>query len=181
MGTNVNITTQRNASDSARLDHMRLVTEILTLLKGHGITTAQVRHINAVIAAANQICDEFGRPDQIAAPGSGLIAWACSDGVGMSSVFMARRLSAHAGLRFPGHRIRMSPRIHDPDDFGRCLGLLEAVPELREHVPKMAEHGKVWTAYVAHWAEMEALYQEEFRLGRAPKLAALMKRLQESA
>ena len=23
-------------------------------------------------------------------------------------------------------------------------GLLEAVPELREHVPKMAEHGKVW-------------------------------------
>jgi UTP:GlnB (protein PII) uridylyltransferase len=85
-------------------------------------------------------------------------------------------------LRFPGHRIKDEPaHPYDPDDFGRCLGLLEAVPELREHVPKMAEHGKVWTAYVAHWAEMEALYQEEFPLGRAPKLAALMKLLQESA
>ena len=168
--------------DGLHIEQMRLVTEILNLLKGHGAMTVQPRHINAVIAAANLICDEFGRADQVAAPGSGLVAWACSDRVGMSSVFMARRLSAHAGLRFPGHRIKDEPaHPYDPDDFGRCLGLLEAVPELREHVPKMAEHGKVWTTYVAHWAEMEALYQEESPLGRAPKLAALMKRLQESA
>ena len=182
MGTNVNITTQRNASDSARLDQMRLVTEILSLLKGHGITTVQVRHINAVIDAANRICDEFGRPDRIAAPGSGLIAWACSDEVGMSSVFMARRLAPLAGLQFPGHRIPDEPAYpYDPSDFGRCMGLLDAVPELRLHIAKMAEYGKVWAAYVEHWAEMEALYQEESPLGRAPKLAALMKRLQGSA
>ena len=181
MGTNVNITTQRNASDSARLDQMRLVTEILSLLKGHGITTVQVRHINAVIDAANRICDEFGRPDRIAAPGSGLIAWACSDEVGMSSVFMARRLAPLAGLQFPGHRIPDEPaHPYDPDDFGRCLGLLEAVPELREHVPKMAEHGKVWAAYVEHWDELETLYKEESIGENAPKLYARMKELQRA-
>ena len=181
MGTNVNITTQRNASDSARLDQMRLVTEILSLLKGHGITTVQVRHINAVIDAANRICDEFGRPDRIAAPGSGLIAWACSDEVGMSSVFMARRLSAHAGLRFPGHRIKDEPaHPYDPDDFGRCLGLLEAVPELRLHIAKMAEYGKVWAAYVEHWDELETLYKEESIGENAPKLYARMKELQRA-
>ena len=168
--------------DGLHIEQMRLVAEILNLLKGHGVTTVQPRHINAVIEAANRICDEFGRADQVAAPGSGLVAWACSDEVGMSSVFMARRLSAHAGLRFPGHRIKDEPaHPYDPDDFGRCLGLLEAVPELRLHIAKMAEYGKVWAAYVEHWAEMEALYQEESPLGRAPKLAALMKRLQESA
>ena len=176
MGTNVNITTQRNASDSARLDQMRLVTEILSLLKGHGITTVQVRHINAVIDAANRICDEFGRPDRIAAPGSGLIAWACSDEVGMSSVFMARRLAPLAGLQFPGHRIPDEPAYpYDPSDFGRCMGLLDAVPELRLHIAKMAEYGKVWAAYVEHWDALETLFGEN-----APKLYARMKELQRA-
>ena len=181
MGTNVNITTQRNASDSARLDQMRLVTEILSLLKGHGITTVQVRHINAVIDAANRICDEFGRPDRIAAPGSGLIAWACSDEVGMSSVFMARRLAPLAGLQFPGHRIPDEPAYpYDPSDFGRCMGLLDAVPELRLHIAKMAEYGKVWAAYVEHWDALETLYKEESIGENAPKLYARMKELQRA-
>ena len=162
--------------DGLHIEQMRLVTEILNLLKGHGAMTVQPRHINAVIAAANLICDEFGRADQVAAPGSGLVAWACSDRVGMSSVFMARRLSAHAGLRFPGHRIKDEPaHPYDPDDFGRCLGLLEAVPELREHVPKMAEYGKVWAAYVEHWDALETLFGEN-----APKLYARMKELQRA-
>ena len=162
--------------DGLHIEQMRLVTEILNLLKGHGAMTVQPRHINAVIAAANLICDEFGRADQVAAPGSGLVAWACSDEVGMSSVFMARRLSAHAGLRFPGHRIKDEPaHPYDPDDFGRCLGLLEAVPELREHVPKMAEYGKVWAAYVEHWDALETLFGEN-----APKLYARMKELQRA-
>ena len=162
--------------DGLHIEQMRLVTEILNLLKGHGAMTVQPRHINAVIEAANRICDEFGRADQVAAPGSGLVAWACSDRVGMSSVFMARRLSAHAGLRFPGHRIKDEPaHPYDPDDFGRCLGLLEAVPELREHVPKMAEYGKVWAAYVEHWDALETLFGEN-----APKLYARMKELQRA-
>jgi hypothetical protein len=74
--------------DGLCIEQMRLVAEILNLLKGHGVTTVQLRHINAVIEAANRICDEFGRADQVAAPGSGLVAWACSDSVGMSSVYM---------------------------------------------------------------------------------------------
>ena len=167
--------------DGLHIEQMRLVTEILNLLKGHGAMTVQPRHINAVIDAANRICDEFGRPDRIAAPGSGLVAWACSDRVGMSSVFMARRLAPLAGLQFPGHRIPDEPaHPYDPDDFGRCLGLLEAVPELREHVPKMAEHGKVWAAYVEHWDELETLYKEESIGENAPKLYARMKELQRA-
>ena len=167
--------------DGLHIEQMRLVTEILNLLKGHGAMTVQQRHINAVIDAANRICDEFGRADQVAAPGSGLVAWACSDSVGMSSVYMARRLAPVAGLRFPGHRIPDEPaHPYDPSDFGRCLGLLDAVPEIRPYIAKMAEYGKVWAAYVEHWDELETLYKEESIGENAPKLYARMKELQRA-
>ncbi|TXH46878.1 MAG: hypothetical protein E6Q97_28515 [Desulfurellales bacterium] len=165
--------------DGLCIEQMHLVAEILNLLKGHGVTTVQLRHINAVIEAANRICDEFGRADQVAAPGSGLVAWACSDSVGMSSVYMARRLAPVAGLRFPGHRIPDEPaHPYDPSDFGRCLGLLDAVPEIRPYIAKMAEYGKVWAAYVEHWDELETLYKEESTGEQAPKLYARMQELQ---
>ena len=60
---------------------------------------------------------------------------------------------------------------------GRCLGLLEAVPELRPHLPAMADESPVWAALVARWDELERLFAEEAPTGRCPKLYALMKEL----
>jgi hypothetical protein len=166
-----------------KLDQMQLVCDIGRLLSDkHGVVDVSSRHMNAIIDAANRLCDEFNRDDITAAAGAGLAAWFGSDHVGMSSVFMARRLAPLAGLVCPPHRIRDEPAYpHDPSDFWRCLKLLEAVPELAEHIPAMAAHGPIWSAYVEHWAEMTALYADEEPTGTAPKLYALMKRLQKES
>lgn len=163
-----------------KLDQLQLVCNIGKLLaEKHGVVDVSARHMNAIIDAANRLCDEFNRDDITAAAGAGLAAWFGSDHVGMSSAFMARRLAPLAGLVCPLHRIRDEFAYpHDPSDFRRCLKLLEAVPGLAEHISAMASRGPIWSAYVEHWAEMTALYAEEEPTGRCPKLFALMERLQ---
>jgi hypothetical protein len=46
---------------------------------------------------------------------------------------------------------------HDAGDFGRCVGLLKTVPELRPRLAKMAEVNRYWAALVSKWDEIEAL------------------------
>lgn len=69
---------------------------------------------------------------------------------------------------------------HDPDDFRRCLLLIERVPEWNSRIGEMAKLGKEWAAVAAHWDEWSALFEEE-RAGRttggwtAPRLYDAMK------
>lgn len=65
----------------------------------------------------------------------------------------------------------------DPSDFRRCMGLLEAVPDMRKHLSAMAKVSAVWAALVARWDELERLYAEESPSGRCPKMYALMREL----
>jgi hypothetical protein len=46
----------------------------------------------------------------------------------------------------------------DGGDLGRCLRLLEAVPEWRARLPEMAAKNDYWGALVKHWDELEALH-----------------------
>lgn len=125
--------------------------------------------ISAIITqAANDIMAEMGRPG--ATPNSGLDEWYNSNDTGLSSRFMAYILSGN-------NRRAEYAHPHDPADFGRCLRLLEAAPELRERLHMMAECTAVWERYVQHWEEMEDLYNKELPTGRAPELYALMHRL----
>jgi hypothetical protein len=75
---------------------------------------------------------------------------------------------------------------HDPDDLNRCLLFLEAVPEAREHLPRMATLNKVWAALVGRWDEIEASFLGE--VGRdwcdahsAPKTYKLMREVIDTA
>lgn len=45
----------------------------------------------------------------------------------------------------------------DPDDFKRCWKLLNAVPELREEFPILANESDVWKALVDNWDELAAM------------------------
>ncbi len=163
-----------------KLEQMQLVCDIGKLLADkHGVVDVSTRHMNAIIDAANRLCDEFNRADVIAPDGGGLAAWFGSDHVGMSSAYMARRLAPLAGLVCPPHRIRDDFAYpHDPSDFWRCLKLLEAAPELAAHISAMAAHGPIWSAYVEHWDELETFYKEESTGEQAPKLYARMQELQ---
>lgn len=63
----------------------------------------------------------------------------------------------------------------DPSDFGRCLGLLVMVPELRSDLHKMKEVSPIWNQVITHWDELERLYYKECETGTCPELYDKMK------
>lgn len=66
---------------------------------------------------------------------------------------------------------------HDPADLNRCLKAMEAIPGLREGLPKVVGLCPEWAPLVARWDEVEALFREEAPSGKCPKTYALMKEL----
>lgn len=48
---------------------------------------------------------------------------------------------------------------HDGGDLGRCIGLLDAVPEYRVRLPEMKTVGPEWVALVANWDELETMHR----------------------
>lgn len=77
-----------------------------------------------------------------------LAEWALSGQTGLSSKFMAAFLS---GMKFDSFRSHPS----DSGDFKRCIGLLNAVPSLRNELPRMAEASPYWEALVSNWDRLE--------------------------
>ena len=63
----------------------------------------------------------------------------------------------------------------DPSDFGRCSRLLAVMPSWRARLGEVAEQYPRWKGLVEHWAELEALYEQELPTGRCPMLYARMK------
>lgn len=82
-----------------------------------------------------------------------LTKWLVSDDVGASSLAMAAILSGNES------RSAFSDHPLDSWDFGRCVRLLDAVPELRERLSMMSSRSAWWAALIAHWDELEALYR----------------------
>ena len=105
-----------------------------------------------------------------------VLAWLGNGQVGMSSKAMALAVCGATG-----------PRNHpwDPDDLNRCLLFLEAVPEARGHMDKVAALSPVWARLVERWSELETSFIGE--VGRdwckarsAPETYKLMQELIEA-
>lgn len=81
-----------------------------------------------------------------------LIEWIASGDTGASSKCLANAMCAlpHDGS-YP----------MDSGDFGRCLRLLDAVPELRGRLNAMRGINEYWNALIENWALLEACYREE--------------------
>jgi len=67
----------------------------------------------------------------------------------------------------------------DPDDLNRCLLMLQAVPEVRDHFDEIAALSPVWERLIERWAEIEASFLEEVGLdwskaNSAPKTYKMM-------
>jgi hypothetical protein len=151
------------------VSQIELVGAILESLDKLGVKSLLERELNTVIRCATEIVNELAKLERKVTPGMGLDAWLVSDHVGSSSAFMASVLTGKLSrdLAYP----------HDPDDFGRCIGLLDACPELREHLPRLLGCGPQWAALVSVWDELEAMYRDEVRTGSAPRLMARMRDL----
>lgn len=100
-----------------------------------------------------------------------ILEWFANGRVGASSKAMAC-----AAADLPHNK----SHPYDPDDLNRCLLLLEAVPEIRDNMNKVAGISATWTKLVARWSEVEQCFLDEVGLNwckahSAPKTYQLMK------
>ena len=106
-----------------------------------------------------------------------VLAWMGTGRVGASSKTMALHLcGSPCDGSYP----------YDPDDLNRCLLFLEAVPEARAKLPKMATLNRKWAALISRWDEIEASFLEEAGLDwckaqRAPNTYRLMREVMDTA
>ncbi|WP_272675416.1 hypothetical protein [Providencia sp. PROV146] len=112
---------------------------------------AEPRYMNAIIKAANLVCEEFKKPLVKTSEGMGLTAWIASDDVGLSSKYMASVLSGQFSA--PNHY------PWDGADLGRCIRLLVAVPELASQLHEMKACSPQWSAVIDNWDKWKELYE----------------------
>lgn len=86
--------------------------------------------------------------------------WLGSGERGISSNCIVEHLTGVPAL---GSRSAFGHHPHDGDDLRRCMLLLEAVPELRSEMPRMASASKEWAALVPHWEELIDLLKRELK------------------
>jgi len=69
----------------------------------------------------------------------------------------------------------------DPDDFRRCMQLLDAAPLARGYMHRVADMGIVWAKLVDRWPEIEAEFRRELKggTGLAPSTFGMMRALYE--
>lgn len=80
--------------------------------------------------------------------------WAAAGKTGVSSLAMLAVMT--------GERPKTSFCYpHDGSDLGRCIGLLDAVPEYRERLAEMKAIGPEWAALIDHWPELEARWRRD--------------------
>lgn len=77
-----------------------------------------------------------------------VLDWLFTGEVGLSSERIARHMLGYQGepYSYP----------YDQWDFGRCVKLLNAIPELRERLSEMAAVSSQWAGLVAQWDEIES-------------------------
>lgn len=98
-----------------------------------------------------------------------ILIWYITGERGFSSETMARAVS-EIGAKGGCHPL-------DPGDFNRCVKFLEAVPEARQHMHKIAKLSPIWDKLVSNWEELENTLKEELPTGKAPRLYKRMKEL----
>ena len=64
-------------------------------------------------------------------------------------------------LNLPPATIHHPSIPYDAGDLGRCLRLLDKLPEWRARLDEVAEAFPQWRPLVEHWSELESLYADE--------------------
>jgi hypothetical protein len=101
-----------------------------------------------------------------------ILNWFGNGRVGSSSKAMA--------LAIAGVPCEDKSHPNDPSDFNRCLLFLQAVPEARNYLGKVAELSPYWKAIIDNFSEIEKSLIEEVgpnwtKDDRAPKTYELMR------
>lgn len=100
--------------------------------------------------------------------------WLVSGDTGLSSMSLC---AVFLGL--PAKRWEDISWPLDPSDLGRCIRFLGCVDSDKQQglLRIIAGYRKEWRAIADNWAELTALYEQEYPSGTAPKLYKMMKQL----
>lgn len=136
-----------------KIDSIKLMAAITAELNRQHPGIPADNRINIVIQAANMVAKEYGRQVRSPYKGMNLNDWLECDDVGASSKYMASVMSGafNAPHAYP----------RDPDDFGRCIRLVDSVVMLGLPVSTMAGHGPEWAAVAKNWDAWSELYISE--------------------
>jgi hypothetical protein len=116
--------------------------------------TINRRQYNAVLNAANTLAEELNKPHVAASDNIGLEAWLATDDVGLSSKFLALKLSGAPEALEYAHP-------HDSVDFKRCCKMLKAIPELQSKLSNIAKESDVWAGLVEDWDTVNKLIDND--------------------
>lgn len=169
---------KRKLIESVHINQIDLIAAIGKHLdRRHKIKNVLPRQYNAIIAAANLIVAEFAEAERPSRDGMGLQAWLLSDDTGISSKYIVSAIKRGESFRSLGGKGVGYGHPHDSDDFGRCVRLLKAAPELRSQLSVMRECSKEWKQLFDNWADLEALYEGEEYRKCSERIRELMKQV----
>jgi hypothetical protein len=66
---------------------------------------------------------------------------------------------------------------HDPSDFGRCYKLVQTVPEIRDHFPRIAKKVKPFAGILREWDALVQIYERDKPKGESTELYNRIKEL----
>jgi hypothetical protein len=89
-----------------------------------------------------------------------LIKWLFSRRVGSSAKTIAAALAGIDNQGFNGFSAYNASVPLDCGDLGRCIFLLDSVPEFRPRLAMVGERFAMFRPYIEHWEELEKLYRE---------------------
>jgi len=104
-----------------------------------------------------------------------VLQWQATGNVGVSSATMA---SIALGLDKPFYGGHFGAP-HDPSDMLRCMKLLEAIPEIRDHFPAIAKRVPTFKGIIEQWDALVEVMNRECvgERWRAPDAYKLIQKL----
>lgn len=101
--------------------------------------------------------------------------WITGADTGISSRTLWAAMTGVQGGRFD--------QPYDPADLGRCIRLIELMPEWESRLDEVPLVCPKWQWVVEHWEELKALYYEELSegTGLAPRLYQRMLELRDES
>lgn len=119
-------------------------------------------------------------PDRGATEEGRAYQWLASGDTGISSKAMWSVMMGQTPQPGPGGLSACHPS--DAQDLGRCLRLLDLIPEWKVHIGRMRGLSKYWDALIDRWEDLTAMMTEEVGIAfdkgrRADKTYALMREI----
>lgn len=123
------------------------------LPKGQFITNSR-GDLQHTVSGSTRFYD-YAIPEEIVNKDN-LIAWLLTEETGLSSCAIAAHFTGNAQEY---EDMQFHPR--DVGDFGRCVRLLDVVPEWRERIQEMSVYSEQWKALAKEWSRLEESYATE--------------------